>query len=841
MLTRLHQQTVIAADGSRIRPLAALTTREPADPTVALLDAAAVVFDVLGFYQERYGLETWLGTATERRSLVEIARGLGYEPAAGVAAAGWLAFTLVPGQDNVPIPVGAQLMAMPTGSQPPPLFETTAEVIGRAAFNKLSASAWLPKSRWPVRTATVRVAGISTRLRAGDVVLMLDADSAGPPATERFEFRRLLAAETEGDRTRLDLERPIGTGSGGSQVGNNHIARPVDTVYAFRGTASLFGASAADWQAQSEEAQRKYWIRSNRSPSTFVAPDDLSAQPPLTRALEWPGFPMAEDPAVRAGAIDLDREVPNLAPGSWLVLEGPGHVEAFQILRVKPVVRSQFGLNSRVHRVKLDLSAIPEAQRAGRLAVFDRRGTTVHLQSEALTRVGDPWLATEPRVGDEWTETTGGPEVPFPGLLDPSLVGRTVAVTGMTTSAAATGAVSAGVVSTVVSLRTEPDTTWVRLAATAPPMQRSTVRLYGNVAPATHGATAVVEALGSGSGAHAFQRMRIRQAPVTQVPDATAPRGVRTTAVVTVGGATWTEVPTLADAGPNDRVYQLQRDHDATTIVTFGDGVNGARLPTGAENVKATLRVGLGLTGNVAAGAASVMTRRPAGVESAINPLPFAGGADAESADNLRLSAAREVVAVDRLVSIIDYELFGRGFEGVAKATARAAWTGQRRLVHLTVAPPEGTVAVDATALLDRVRAAVRLQRDPEHTVIVDLPVQVPFGLSATLRAPADQDFATMSAAIRAALASAFGFEARGFAQPVTASELLAVMHTVAGVVAVDLDTLYRIEADGSYAPAYRDVLPAQPAVADGVNRRAAELLVISGSGAHVQIVRGEL
>src|SRR5262249_54820093 len=73
---------------------AGLGTRADNDFTVALLDAWAVVADVLTFYHERSANEHYWRTATERRSLVELARLLGYELRPGVAASTFLAFTL---------------------------------------------------------------------------------------------------------------------------------------------------------------------------------------------------------------------------------------------------------------------------------------------------------------------------------------------------------------------------------------------------------------------------------------------------------------------------------------------------------------------------------------------------------------------------------------------------------------------------------------------------------------------------------------------------------------------------------------------------------------------------
>ena len=61
-----------------LRPLQGLTTRDPADPTMALLDAWATLADVLTFYQQRIANEAYLRTATERRSVLELARLVGY-------------------------------------------------------------------------------------------------------------------------------------------------------------------------------------------------------------------------------------------------------------------------------------------------------------------------------------------------------------------------------------------------------------------------------------------------------------------------------------------------------------------------------------------------------------------------------------------------------------------------------------------------------------------------------------------------------------------------------------------------------------------------------------------
>src|SRR5262245_40071872 len=94
--------------------LAGLQTREDDDFAIALLDAWATVADVLTFYQERLANEGFLRTATERRSVLELARLVGYSPRPGVASTVYLAYTVDENAEGpVEIPVGARVQSVP--------------------------------------------------------------------------------------------------------------------------------------------------------------------------------------------------------------------------------------------------------------------------------------------------------------------------------------------------------------------------------------------------------------------------------------------------------------------------------------------------------------------------------------------------------------------------------------------------------------------------------------------------------------------------------------------------------------------------------------------------------
>src|SRR6476619_6630446 len=108
--------------------------------------------DVLTFYQERIANEGFLRTATERLSVLELARAIGYELNAGVAASTYLAFTveeppavpttpLPPGLPSLPPPVliptvvtvprATQVTSIPGDNQLPQTFETVEEIEAR--------------------------------------------------------------------------------------------------------------------------------------------------------------------------------------------------------------------------------------------------------------------------------------------------------------------------------------------------------------------------------------------------------------------------------------------------------------------------------------------------------------------------------------------------------------------------------------------------------------------------------------------------------------------------------------------------------------------------------------
>jgi len=311
--------------------------------------------------------------------------------------------------------------------------------------------------------------------------------------------------------------------------------------------------------------------------------------------------------------------------------------------------------------------------------------------------------------------------------------------------------------------------------------------LLGNVAPASHGETVRNEVLGDGDASVAFQKFALKKKPLTFVPSAGA-GGVASSLQLLVNGVRWTEVPTLYGARPNDQIFTTRLADDATTTVQFGDGITGARVPTGRQNIVATYRQGLGLAGRVRAGAISTLLDRPTGVKGVVNLVAADGGADPQTMDRARQAAPGTVRTFGRAVSLRDFEDAALMAGEVAKATATWVWAGERRAIHLTIAAQGGTTfSADG---LKRIAATLLAERDPNHKLLIANYAPVAVLVDASIIVDARYVTAEVLAAARAALLRDLSFDQRRFAQPVYLSEIFAVLQNVAGVAAVDVDTL---------------------------------------------------
>lgn len=202
-------------------PLRALTTRDASDPSIALLDAWAVVGDVLTFYQERIANEGFLRTALHRCSVIELARLVGYRLRPGVAASVFLSFTLEqdktnPSNDNkeLPVPAGTRAQSVPGPGELPQSFETSADLVARARWNTIRPRLTHPQkitadvndvSFGAANIETIFFDGTSTKLKAGDALLIVCDEGSG---NQFLRFVDAVNPDESNKRTEVTLQPP---------------------------------------------------------------------------------------------------------------------------------------------------------------------------------------------------------------------------------------------------------------------------------------------------------------------------------------------------------------------------------------------------------------------------------------------------------------------------------------------------------------------------------------------------------------------------------------------------------------------------------------------------------
>ncbi len=326
-----------------------------------------------------------------------------------------------------------------------------------------------------------------------------------------------------------------------------------------------------------------------------------------------------------------------------------------------------------------------------------------------------------------------------------------------------------------------------------------TVTIHANVAEATHGETNR-EVLGSGNGAAANQRFKLRKKSMTYIP-AVTPTGGESALEVRVNGILWEQVRELDGLSKNDKKYIIRQDDEGFTTIIFGDGINGARLPTGVENVVATYRSGIGFAGNVGTGSLKLIQNKPLGVKSVINFQAPYGSGEPESRDMARTASPKTVLTLDRVVSLKDYESFAMGVAGIEKAQAASFLIGEKRIVHLTVAGSQGETTAPGSGNYGGLIDTIKAFRDPMEEVLAESYQLRTFGVIMRILVDSQYETQTVEMAIRLAMQETFSFENRDFGQDVTPSEVTSIFHSVEGVVAADIDDIYWVEMGPSESP----------------------------------------
>lgn len=844
------KQSMLARLSSANYPaLSQLKTRDGDDFSIALLDATSVMLDILTFYQERLANESYLRTATQLRSLVEMTRLIGYQPAPGVAASVYLAFTLKaatglppdPANSAITIPQGTQTQSVPAQGQKPQTFETSADILAKADWNALAVQTsipWLPPGK-----NHLYLSGTSTQLQAGDSLLILGAErenwspgSGKPNPQWDVVVLNQVTVDKINNLTFVAWDERFRHAPDDSTSGASS-SWTTAKVFALRQKLGLFGGTAP--------SPSLFVNARNNNKTSLPALIDVSGS-----SWTWKNFQIAD-----SDHIDLSAACPKAAVNSWFALTRDGVAQLYKVKQNNAVSLAEFALSAKTTELAADYKD-PD------IRSFKLPTTEVWAQSEELTIADQPLdfplygasidlaelrpdlagvqaiavlgksqkllMNSGVKLALSFTPDDGSDAVALhPGdvvtILDPAALPLTSAGeppdwktnckprdlrvldangrTGTIRKArlcdftlAPSGSSDPvtqeiGIVSSVeVATKPYPHTRILLQSSLLYCYDRTVTTVNANVGLATNGAS-VSEILGSGSAATPNQKFSLKQQPLTFVSSPT-PTGRLSTLQVRANGVAWKEVPSLYEQASSAQVFATLNQPGGATTILFGDNVEGATLPTGQNNIQAKYRVGSGLAGNVNSGAITTLLDRPLGVSGVSNPMAAAGGQDAQPVEGIRSNAPLSVLTLGRAVSIADYQNYAASFAGLVKAYAMWIPNGPGRGVFLTVAAAGGSALPPGSPTLSNLVTSLHNYGNPLVPIYAVSFLETLFSLEADLAYDPAYDQSVVQAAVLAALRQNYSFAARAFVQGVSADEVSAFIQAIPGIVAVNVTKL---------------------------------------------------
>ncbi len=779
----------------------------PGDLGLQVLEWWAYLADVLTFYNERIANENYLRTATRPASIANLVALLGYEPAPGIAATGSVAAIRSAARPNEPlvIPAGMQLSSVATPGVPAQTFEADAA----ASFTGPSA---VPVTLPPDTSLAVNpdgtpqsvlLAGQPGGVKAGDQLLLVGQGFTGgddnwslvtvgtltpvtDPGTGAVNTVVTFAAGGWGPtptppplpesiiiRTPLRLLDEIATRTAGpvafESLARESIADRVNTdIVASR----LVIAEGFHWTP-----------RMSPPPGPGSSPQSTSYRlmRPTAAAALWTGqSPSGVDQQVIEAnstgpplTVRLSAAVRGISPGDMVLFDGgAGSPSALAVVA---------GAAEELWVVSYPAAQSPAPNPP--LIVVTHTALSLTLTGidiTALLEVADP-ATVAVRYGFKDVGTIiGVPAATLQSLPAGAGVPTSYTPPSLPATAFLQDATGGGVPVTVIAAGQDQ----VTLTGTGnPPTAITTplavpLQLLLDVVPVSRGKTVTGEVLGSGNAALAGQSFTLSKSPLTYLPSG---NGAVPALTVYVDGIAWQRVPSFYGQTANARVFVVSRSPDQVTTVTFGDGVNGAKLPSGTGNVVATYRYGSGAA-SPPAGRLTTISQPQPNLASIQNPVAVSGGTDPQSLQDIRANAAASVFTFGRAISATDYEVVASQAPGVSRVAARWSFDGaeQRTLVTIYVGGDQGAATAASAALAG--------SGDPNRSVTVVSATAIELTLNCTLMVAADRQVSTVVAAATAAISDTadglFSPAHMGIGQRLYRSAIDAAL-MVPGVVAV--------------------------------------------------------
>lgn len=312
-------------------------------------------------------------------------------------------------------------------------------------------------------------------------------------------------------------------------------------------------------------------------------------------------------------------------------------------------------------------------------------------------------------------------------------------------------------------------------------------------------------ALAQGPLTHGFDLARLLSVPISEdeawwpassllsiAPREATPRISSLTGTLGTVIEPWTPRRDLLGSADDASDFVVEVEDDGRARLRFGDEDNGKR-PDPDTHFTVSYRIGNGVSGNVGAEAiAHIVGIAVGSFNSLRNPVPAAGGVEAEDIEAARRDAPQAFRTQERAVTPADYAAAAERRPEVQRAAATFRWTGSWHTVFVT-ADRFGGGEVDA-------RFSARLRRHLErfrmagYDLEVNDPRYVPLDVELHLCVKPDYFRTHVLQAVQRELSSNVLPDARlglfhpdnfSFGEPVYLSRIIAAAQAVEGVDAV--------------------------------------------------------
>jgi predicted phage baseplate assembly protein len=793
----------------------------------------AYLGDVLTFYQERIANEAFLGTATQRDSLLRLVNLIDYHPSPGAAASGLVAFTVANSQ-SLTVPASFRVGSRAQAGKPAVVFETASAAAASADNNAIPLALLSPDT--PYAPGTIVLQGLNNRLALNDFLLAVEDEGTAREIPHLLRITRISTDKVANTTTIFWQEV-----NGGYQQATKGVS-----LYAFDVSAAPFGNAAPRWDTLPPgltKADGPYPITWD---SPLIAEAIASIVPIEILAPNAMFFaPLPGDPPKQLFLDSAYSELKYSAanPG-WAILTTDGDMfQTFHVVDARQTAKAAYALNAKTTRLTFaeNISGF----------TFPLRNTTVltgslRLPLQKSLPLADPLSGSTLILAGIHSQLNDGQTVVLRGnLFDPAAI--VASSTPAAESAILHGAPQPDPANNITTINVK--------RPLANQYVRATCTLLANIVEVTQGETLKDEILGSGDGT-AFQSYPLKKKPLTYLPSAN-PEGVSavdSTLIVTVDGVAWQEKANLVNSVPHAREYMTALDASGQTTVIFGDGFNGARPNSGVNNIHARYRKGLGASGNLPSNAIQQLVDNIPNLQKAANPLPSRGGSDPASAEDIRTLGPAGLQAFGRAVSAGDYAALALSFPGIAKASA--TWVLQdavtlQAVLHPYVRLTAGTfdrVPFQGTILAGQLRRFLDGHRDPNVPLRVQdftpVYIAVNVGIDIDPAYPHQATLNRVQAALNPGLnpdgtAGYFAFEGLNFGQSIFLSDLYAAIQGIDGVQDATITVLRRVGPGLSDSPSLppHDILirPTELVTIDSATNPNSAL-TITGQGGFVDV-----